>query len=304
MHQHAQSMRGIQPASSWMAARWRCGKTKDVRIFLVRRIFLLAPVLLAAAYGQTAEFEVASIKINPPQGFHFASDAVSGGPGTADPGMFRCSKCSLATLILKAFNLQPYQFPGRTSLNENTYDVMAKIPAGATAGEFSTMQQNLLKDRFGLAWHFQEKKMKGYHLVVGKDGPKMKESSGGEGGEAHSHSGAMNFGSSASFRGANKTIADLARVLSDQLGVPVDDQTGLTGKYDVALRWAGDGATHVHMEGGGRRGSDAPGAVADPSGPTLFDAVQQQLGLRLVPAEQAVARLLVVDKVSQRPSEN
>ena len=146
------------------------------------QIAILAPALLVAAYGQTsgkAEFEVASIKTNPPQpGFHFAADAATGGPGTADPGMFRCSRCSLATLIVKAFNLQPYQFPGRTSLTDNTYEILAKIPTGATAEEFSAMLQNLLKDRFGLTWHFQEKKMKGYHLVIAKDGPKLKESTG------------------------------------------------------------------------------------------------------------------------------
>ena len=143
---------------------------------------MLASGLVVAGYAQTsgkAEFEVASIKTNAPQpGFHFAADAASGGPGTADPGMFRCSKCSLATLIVKAFNLQPYQFPGRTSLADNTYDIQAKIPTGATAEEFSAMLQNLLKDRFGLTWHFQEKKMKGYHLVVAKNGPKLKESTG------------------------------------------------------------------------------------------------------------------------------
>ena len=146
------------------------------------KIAILAPALLAAAYGQTsgkAEFEAASIKVNPPQpGFHFAADAVSGGPGTADPGLFRCSRCSLATLIVKAFNLQPYQFPGRTSVTDNTYEVLAKIPTGATPEEFSAMLQNLLKDRFGLTWHFQEKKMKGYHLVIAKDGSKLKESTG------------------------------------------------------------------------------------------------------------------------------
>src|SRR5271154_5604178 len=100
------------------------------------KIALAAPALLMAAYGQPsgkAEFEVASIKTNAPQlGFHFAADAVSGGPGTPDPGMFRCSKCSLATLIVKAFDLQPYQFPGRTSLTDNTYDVVARVSPGAT----------------------------------------------------------------------------------------------------------------------------------------------------------------------------
>jgi uncharacterized protein (TIGR03435 family) len=110
----------------------------------------------------------------PRPGFHIAADAANGGPDIADPGMFRCSKCSLSTLIIKAFNLQPYQFPGRTSLTDNTYEILAKVPAGATEKEFEAMLQNLLKDRFGLTWHFQEKKMKGYQLVIAKNGPKRK----------------------------------------------------------------------------------------------------------------------------------
>ena len=90
--------------------------------FLVRRIVkigILAPAFLVAAYGQAsgkAVFEVASIKTNAPEsGFHFAADAASGGPGTADPSMFRCARCSLATLIVRAFNLQQI---GRASCRE------------------------------------------------------------------------------------------------------------------------------------------------------------------------------------------
>jgi uncharacterized protein (TIGR03435 family) len=299
----------------------------------VRTIFkiaLLGSSFLVAAYAQTsdkAEFEVASIKTNPPQpGFHFAADAVSGGPGTAAPDMFRCTRCSLATLIVRAFDLQPYQFPGRTSLTDNTYDIAAKVPTGASQEQFLAMLQNMLKDRFGLTWHFQEKKMKGYRLVIAKNGAKLKESVGaplppsadehraGQA-ESHNHSGAMVFGGSASYRAANKSIADLARILSDQLGVPVDDETGLPGKYDISLRWSGATAARAgnHSDGGfsggGHAGHDGGGGAAsgdahDPSGPTLFDALQQQLGLSLVPAEQALARLFVVDRVSQRPTEN
>jgi len=293
----------------------------------------IVPAFLVAANGQTSgksEFEVASIRTNAPEpGFHFAADAVSGGPGTSDPGMFRCSKCTLATLIVKAFNLQPYQFPGRASLADTTYEIAAKIPPGASQEEFSAMLQNLLRNRFGLTWRFQEKNMKGYRLVVGKDGPKLKESTGAPlprtedrnwngSGESHNHSGAIAFGSSATYRATGRTTADLARVLSDQIGLPVDDETGLPGKYDIALRWSGNEAAHAgnHTDGSfnggaGHSGHDGGGGAAPApttngaaDGPTLFDALQQQLGLKLVPAEQAVARLFVIDRVAQRPTEN
>jgi uncharacterized protein (TIGR03435 family) len=193
------------------------------------------------------------------------------------------------------------------------------------------MLQNLLKDRFGLVWHFQEKPMKGYHLVVARGGSKLQESTGtshapagssawqhGSGSaESHGHSGPMVFGDSASYRASGQSMADLVRVLSDQLGAPVDDQTGLSGKYDIALRWSGANGSPAgnHAEGsfggaghaghdGGAASSGFSGAAADPSAPALFDALQQQLGLRLVPGDQANARLFVVDRVEKRPAEN
>jgi uncharacterized protein (TIGR03435 family) len=100
------------------------------------------------------------------------------------------------------------------------------------------------------------------------------------------------------------------------MGLPVDDETGLPGKYDISLRWSGTGAAHGGNHGDGAwsggaghaghdgGGGDPPGLAADPSGPVLFDALQQQLGLRLAPAEQGLARLFVIDRVAQRPTEN
>src|SRR5450432_3154336 len=116
---------------------------------MILRIALISSALLAAGYGQASEsrskieFDAASIRVNPPRtGFHFASDSSSGGPGSTDPSLFRCSNCTLATLISKAFDLQNYQFPGQSSLGDNNFDVMAKIPAGATPEDFRAMLQN------------------------------------------------------------------------------------------------------------------------------------------------------------------
>ncbi|HEY2017302.1 MAG TPA: TIGR03435 family protein [Bryobacteraceae bacterium] len=308
------------------------------------KIAMIVPAVLAVAYGQASsiktEFDAASIRVNPPRaGFHFVSDSGSGGPGSADPGMFRCSNCTLATLIGKAFDLQNYQFPGRTSLGDSSFDIMAKIPPGATPDEFRAMLQNLLKERFGLTYHFKEKGMRGYHLGVARSGSKLKESVDTEPfkaaddantrrqngsaeqhrfgqGDAHTHNGLIVLGGSVKFRGERQTTGDLARLLADQLGVPVDNQTGLTGKYDISLAWAGNIAhSGNHPEGAwgggghGDHGGDGPGAVSgsnpgDTSGPSLFEALQSQLGLRLVPAEQTVARIFVIDHVEQLPTAN
>ena len=313
---------------------------------MILRIAMVWPTLLAMGYAQTAggrpkaEFEVASIRANPPRaGFHFAIDSNSGGADLSNPGMFRCSNCTLATLIRTAFHLQNYQIPGRSSLGANTFEVMAKMPDGATQEDVPAMLQNMLKDRFGLAYHYKEQTMRGYQLVIAKNGSKLKESTksiqspAGEDpnrqqqngnsdqhrfaqGEGHTHNGLVAFNGSATYRGEHKTTAELAQILSDQLGVPVDDQTKLQGKYDIYLNWAGNlaqsggnhgdgagggGAGHGDHNGGGPVGSPRR---ADESGPGLSEALQSQLGLKLVPSERSVARIFVVEHAEQLPTAN
>ena len=303
------------------------------------RIAMVGCALLTVGYGQTAgdrsklEFDVASIRVSPPRvGFHFPSSSSGSGPDLTNPGLFRCTECTLATLIKKAFDLQNYQFPVNSALGNNTFEVMAKLPAGATPEDFRAMLQNLLKDRFGLTFHYKEKTMRGYHLVVAKNGSKLKESKEiagppttsngqhgyGQGqGQAHKHEGLVAFGGSATYRGDHKTTGEIAQLLSDQLSVPVDDQTQLQGKYDVALNWAGNNAQSGgnHAEGGGAghgdHGGGGPAGAAglgpkrgEESGPTLFEAVQSQLGLKLVASEQTIARVFVVDHAEQLPTAN
>lgn len=284
---------------------------------------LLVPAVLSVAFAQAsgdrskAEFDAASIHVNPPRvGLHFAPDSSSGGPDSASPGMFRCSNCTLATLIGKAFDLRNYQFPGRASLGNSTFDVMAKIPPGATQDEFLAMLQNLLIERFGLAYHYGEKTFHGYHLVVARNGAKLKESTDNQRAPAtaHTHNGLMAYGGSATYRADHQTTADMARLVSDQLGLPVDDQTGLQGRYDISLAWAGANAhSGNHPEGAWGGGhtdhGDAPAAGSDSNthdaaGLTLFQALQSQLGLRLIPSAQTVARVFVIDHVDQSPTAN
>ena len=320
-----------------------------LRMHMTLRMAMASSALLAAAYGQTpgdrskTEFDVASIRVNPPRtGFRFATDTNGGAPDLTNPGLFRCSDCTLATLIRKAFDLQNYQFPERSSLGADTFDVMAKLPASATQDNVRAMLQNLLRDRFGLAYHFKDKTMRGYHLVIAKNGMKLKESpdkspsstdepnrprqnwSPDQHGQAqgHTHNGLVNFNGSATYRADHQSTADLAVLLSDQLSLPVDDQTALQGKYDILLNWAGNlgqsdgnhsgggwggGAGHGD-HGGGPAGSSASSQSAarraEPSGPTLFEALQSQIGLKLVPAEQAVARIFVIDHAEHLPTAN
>jgi uncharacterized protein (TIGR03435 family) len=279
------------------------------------RALLIGLWFLAPALAQTSKFEAASIRVNPPQaGFHFAADSATGGPGTADPAMFRCSKCSLATLIVKAFDLHGYQFPGKSSLPDATFDIAAKIPAGTTNEDFHAMLQDLLIDRFGLKYHFKDKTVRGYQLTIAKNGPLLKQSSAGAAAphaagayEGHEHSGAMAFGGTARYRGNSKTTAELARVLENQLGAPVEDRTGLKGQYDISLSWADNSDnSHTHSAGalGDAHGDHAGSAAVPQDQPPLLEAVQSQLGLKLAAADQIAAKILVVDHIDANPTAN
>ena len=104
------------------------------------------------------------------------------------------------------------------------FEVMARVPAGTTDEAFHTMLQGLLKDRFGLTGHFSEKALRGYHLVIAKNGSKLQESvdgpkpaaaaaqhggfgagGRGEGGD-HGHTGVIAFGGNARFRADHQTL--------------------------------------------------------------------------------------------------
>ena len=92
-----------------------------------------------------------------------------------------------------------------------------------------------------------------------------------------------------------------ARVLARQLGRPVIDRTGLTGRYDIKLQWTPDpGQNAAPLGGAPLPGVDPP--PSDPNGPSIFAALQEQLGLRLE-SQKAPVELIVIDRV-EKPSEN
>ena len=303
-------------------------KAKNVCLVGVALAVMSARLLAGQTPAKGGEFEAASVRVSPPStGFHFGGGSGSGvgGPGSTDPETFRCSGCTLPVLIGTAFQLEKYQLPAQASLTGATFDVSAKIREGATPEEFRGMLQNLLKERFGLTCHFEEKSVHGYHLVVAKGGSKLKESGepvqpvaapvarqehgwgGGSGG--HSHTGLMVFNGQARFQADHQRLSDLAELVSAQLLVPVDDQTGLNGKYDISLNWAADAAPdHIHADGagaghehGGASGGDSSG---ESSAPPLATALQLQLGLKLLAADKTTAKVLIVDHVEKKPTEN
>jgi uncharacterized protein (TIGR03435 family) len=97
-----------------------------------------------------------------------------GGPGTSDPGQVTFSNLSQQALVAIAYDVQDYQISGPGWLATERYDIVAKIPKGATKEQFRVMLQNLLAERFHLTLHHETKDLPQFALVVAKNGPKLK----------------------------------------------------------------------------------------------------------------------------------
>ena len=264
---------------------------------------------------------------------------MSGGPGSPTPGLFTCQNCTLPMLLTQAYDIKPYQLSGANGLEAERFNISAKVPAGTTKEDFRLMQQNLLAERFKLKIHHEKKEMQMYELVVGKNGPKLKESveapAAQDGAPAPpaafvpgppkldkdgfpdlppGERGPMIFmvNGRARMKANQQTMEQFAGMLSSQMGKPVTDATGLKGKYDFTLTWAPDGMMMGPMGRGGPMppppdggGAPAPlaGAPDGDSGPTLIGAIQEQLGLRLEQKKGPVD-IVVIDHMEKVPTEN
>ena len=171
------------------------------------------------------------------------------------------------------------------------------------------MMQMLLADRFKLKVHQETKELAIYALIVAKNGPKLHEAKPGDtypnglkGPDARSGAGMM-FGGREGLTAQGVPIANLVRHLSLQLGRTVIDKTGLAGKYDFTLKWTPD-EIRSSMFKGPESGPPGPASTAfsDSSGPSLFTALEEQLGLKLE-SQKGPVEIVVIDHV-ERPSEN
>ena len=182
-----------------------------------------------------------------------------------------------------------YGLPGWT--DTANYDIDAKVPESELPQfhkllprERNPMLRAVLQSRFHLKFHYEEKPLAAFELVQGRKGLQLTEASGAANdspGQFHTAHGQI------AAKGVR--MADLVQVLSQQVGRPVVDGTGLKGNYDFTLKWTPD------------LGTAAPDANGD-SGPSIFTAIEEQLGLKLV-ATKAPVRVLVVDHID-RPDEN
>jgi uncharacterized protein (TIGR03435 family) len=229
--------------------------------------FLLALTLAPRMAAQS--FDAASIKPADPE--HIGLQIYS-----PNPGSFRAMAADIKRLMAFAYNVRDIQVSGGPRwADTELFDIEAKATGPATTAEFRLMVQSLLADRFQLKLHRESKEQAVFHLVVGKNGPKL----------TPVDSAGLGIGlgkTQLNGRGAN--MSGLAGVLSSRVGNEVSDKTGLAGFYNFTLTWTPDEA------------------AATETGPSIFTALQEQLGLKLEPSK-GVVEMLVIDGV-ERPSGN
>jgi len=269
-------------------------------------ILLAAASALAQAQTGGPAFEVASVKPSGPKSVRGSS----GGPGTSDPGRYTFGSATLEGFIAIAYHVDYFQISSKVPLDEQRFDLVAKLPEGTTREQFRVMMQNLLAERFHLKVHMLSKEFAAYELVVAKGGPKLKEAAPGNAAAPRSSTddgfpdlppNRPGMASHHTMRGGyevvrmraqREPVSQLADFLPTPDNRPVVDKTGLTGKYDFTLEFTLD-------RQGASRDEDAQLPVA----PSLFTALQQQLGLQLVD-KKIPFDVVVVDSVDKLPTEN
>jgi uncharacterized protein (TIGR03435 family) len=263
------------------------------------KILFASLIALSALAAQNAtnqpKFEVASVK---------RTDRCFGGRSSIDPGSVTLKGVPLKAVLMEGFKVKMDQIEGPSWLDADCFEISAKIPEGVPSDQLPTMLQALLTERFKLVAHKEERPRTGYALVVDKGGPKFKEDDPNTN-FMGSNAGKMFYG--AFGHGAVKgvmSMAALAANLSTEGYGPVQDLTGLTGKYDIDLSWTRDPDFAPRPRDPAASAATPPsaGTPAAP-GADLFAALRDQLGLKLERRQMQV-QFLVVDHIERIPTEN
>ena len=250
------------------------------------RTAIAASVLLVAPSGFAQSiapaFEVASVRAAQP------GRKGEGGwrPNIqTEPGSVTMRNVSLTAAIAWANGVQDFQVTGPAWMNEQRYDIAAKAAGQAPDDRLKEMFRSLLADRLQVAVHREEKVMPYYLLTVAKGGPKVKESD--TEGEPEIQPG-RNRTSAVAVR---MTAARFCELLSLMLHAPVQDQTGLKGKYDATL----DLSQIIAAFPQGPSPDDVPAMI--------MNGIQDMLGLKLE-SKKGPVEMIVVDRAEKVPTEN
>jgi uncharacterized protein (TIGR03435 family) len=226
-----------------------------------------------------ARFEVASVKPNNADQFTGSSGLKTG------HGLLTASNVTLKRCIMGAFAVGPNQISGGPAwLDSAGYDIVAKADQPVGDAALMAMLQALLIDRFKLASHRETRTVEAFVLEVAKNGPRLEKAEDTE---------STTRNSRGLIDAKTITMDRFAEVLSRQMELPVVNHTGLAGSFNLKLEWTPESRRPV-----------TPGTddATMESGPSIFTAIQEELGLRLR-AMKAPVVVLVIDH-AEKPSEN
>jgi uncharacterized protein (TIGR03435 family) len=313
-------------------------ETTEMRISVLSASAALG--FVAFAQGDLT-FEVASVRQWDSRS-RTMPKAVSGGPGTDDPERMAWAARSLGDLLEFAYGVKPEQISGPSWVTSDDlfvttrYDIVAKIPEGASIEQVRAMLRNLLAERFGLVLHHELRNFPAYELMVAKSGPKLKLSSIDPNKTAPPrkaqaqvlHDGIVpqlqeGFADIVSSppgpsgmwhtTARGQTVSGIIRFLKTVTDSEVIDKTGLSGVYDFDLEYTTEGLTGTFSNIAGliaqkaaalqAREGNGNGQVQSGDGPTLFSALEKQLGLRIESIKIPIDTL-VIDHVEKTPTEN
>lgn len=256
----------------------KTGLTAAIVVLGTVMAYALPPQRTESGTGElgrtSATFEVASVRAVSSD--HHGVTSIS--PWDSD--LFVARNASLRLLIGLAYGMDSQNIDGLADkLGSRLFDVEARVDGQQklTYEQMQPLLENLLRDRFHLAVHRVMRQEKGYALVVAKSGDKLKPSE-----TSATRTSGASWILPNGLRGTGLTMETLAGMLSRPLGSPVEDQTGLRGSYDVTLQYR-------------TMNSD------DSSLPSVFTALQEQLGLKVIQAKVPV-QVLIVDHVDAEPT--
>ena len=243
-------------------------------------------LVVSALWAQTQPaFEAASVKLSDPKDPAAAIEFGAGGRFAANIG--------LKYVIERAYDVEDYQVSGDPDwLKSDRYAFQAKTQGAASQDQVRLMVQTLLAERFRLKIRRESRDLPVYALVVDKNGPKLPVAKDPTLCDGH---GCFGIGRG-NFTASGATLPWTAKVLNRILDRPVVDKTQIAGNYDFKLHFDPSSAFSPMMATPAAR--NAP----DLGEPSIFTAIQEQIGLKLDPRKEPV-EVLVIEHV-ERPSEN
>lgn len=257
------------------------------------RAYAILAVLLGTCHAAETQlsFEVVSVKParERPRGryengggeLRGLATPVNGPVASERHGRIDLPFITLESVIQRAFTLNRDQIVGPSWLQTLRYDIVAKVPEGTSQDQIPTMLQTLLSERFRFAAHHEKRRGAVYALVVGKKGLKIRPTT-----DSGPSSMKVSMGQVRRISG-RLTINNLINVLAASVDRPIEDRTGIRGALDVKMEWAAANASEE----------------VTASLPSVFTALQETLGLRLVPYK-GPTDVLVVDHIQKQPTEN